>query len=73
MPPNRCSMRRLLLRICAVSCLANVVFFALMLLMPYAPLEPGAAPLHWLPAKCRKFVEFTRAKLGVERTGDLPA
>jgi phage shock protein C len=49
------------------------VYLALMLLMPYAPLEPGAAPLRWLPAKCRKFVEFVRAKLGVERTGDMPA
>ena len=50
-----------------------LVYLALMLLMPYAPLEPGAAPLRWLPAKCRKFVEFVRAKLGVERTGDMPA
>jgi phage shock protein C len=49
------------------------VYLALMLLMPYAPLEPGAAPLRWLPAKCRKVVEFLRAKLGVERTGDMPA
>src|SRR5262245_3348199 len=37
MPPNRCSIRRLLLRICAVSCLANVVFFALMLLVQPHP------------------------------------
>ena len=49
------------------------VYLALMLLMPYAPLEPGAKPLRWLPAKCRSFVEFVRAKLGFERTGDLPA
>ena len=49
------------------------VYLALMLLMPYAPLEPGAAPIRWLPAKCRRFVEFLRAKLGVERTGDMPA
>jgi phage shock protein PspC (stress-responsive transcriptional regulator) len=48
------------------------VYLALMLLMPYAPLEPGAAPLRWLPAKCRKFVEFLRAKLGFERTGEVP-
>jgi hypothetical protein len=26
-----------------------------------------------LPAKCRRFVEFLRAKLGVERTGNIPA
>jgi len=68
-----------LLRVIAVLLLLGTgggmffVYLALMLLMPYAPLEPGAAPLHWLPAKCRKFVEFTRAKLGVERTGDMPA
>jgi phage shock protein PspC (stress-responsive transcriptional regulator) len=49
------------------------VYVALMLLMPYAPLQPGAAPVRWLPAKCRRFVEFVRSKLGVERTGDLPA
>ena len=49
------------------------VYLALMLLMPYAPLEPGAAPLRWLPAKCRGAVEFLRAKLGFKRTGDLPA
>ncbi len=49
------------------------VYLALMLLMPYAPLETADAPLRWLPAKCRKFVEFLRAKLGVERTGHLPA
>jgi len=49
------------------------VYLALMLLMPYAPLEPGAAPLRGLPAKCRKLVEYLRAKLGVERTGDMPA
>ena len=49
------------------------VYLALMLLMPYAPLGPGAKPLRWLPARCRSFVEFLRAKLGVERTGDIPA
>jgi len=68
-----------LLRVIAVLLLLGTgggmffVYLALMLLMPYAPLEPGAAPLHWLPAKCRKFVEFTRAKLGFERTGDMAA
>jgi phage shock protein PspC (stress-responsive transcriptional regulator) len=49
------------------------VYLALMLLMPYAPLETGGKPLRWLPAKCRRFVEFLRAKLGVERTGNIPA
>jgi phage shock protein C len=49
------------------------VYLALMLLMPYAPLETGGKPLRWLPAKCRSFVEFLRAKLGVEQTGNIPA
>jgi phage shock protein C len=68
-----------LLRVIAVLLLLGTgggmlfVYLALMLLMPYTPLEPGAAPLRWLPAKSRRFVEFLRAKLGVERTGDLPA
>jgi phage shock protein C len=68
-----------LLRVIAVLLLLGTgggmlfVYLALMLLMPYAPLEPGAAPLRWLPARSRRFVEFVRAKLGVERTGDLAA
>jgi phage shock protein C len=68
-----------LLRVIAVLLLLGTgggmffVYLALMLLMPYAPLAAGAAPLRWLPAKCRRFVEFLRGKLGVERTGDLPA
>ena len=68
-----------LLRVIAVLLLLGTggamlfVYFALMLLMPYAPLSSGASPLRWLPAKCRKAVEFLRAKLGVERTGNLPA
>lgn len=68
-----------LLRVIAVLLLLGTgggmffVYLALMLLMPYAPLEPGAVPLRWLPAKCRRFVEFLRAKLGVERTGNIPA
>jgi phage shock protein PspC (stress-responsive transcriptional regulator) len=59
-----------LLRVIAVLLLLGTgggmffVYLALMLLMPYAPLEPGAAPLRWLPAKCRRFVEFLRAKRG---------
>jgi phage shock protein PspC (stress-responsive transcriptional regulator) len=68
-----------LLRVIAVLLLLGTgggmffVYLALMLLMPYAPLQPGAAPLRWLPAKSRRLVEFLRAKLGVERTGDIPA
>ena len=38
------------------------VYVALMLLLPYAPFTPGAAPIRWLPTKCRDFVEFLRAK-----------
>jgi len=68
-----------LLRVIAVLLLLGTgggmlfVYLALMLLMPYAPLAAGAAPPRWLPARCRSFVEFLRAKLGVERTGDIPA
>ena len=68
-----------LLRVVAVLLLLGTgggmlfVYLALMLLMPYAPLEPGAASLRWLPGKCRRFVEFLRTKLGVERTGHMPA
>jgi phage shock protein PspC (stress-responsive transcriptional regulator) len=39
-----------------------LVYFALMLLFPYAPLQSGGQPLRWLPAKSRGFVEFVRAK-----------
>lgn len=46
-----------------------LVYLGLMLLMPYAPLEPGGTPLRWLPAKCRALMEFLRAKLGVDRPG----
>lgn len=42
-----------------------LVYLALMLLMPYAPLERGGKPLRKIPAKSRSLVEFIRAKLGV--------
>jgi phage shock protein PspC (stress-responsive transcriptional regulator) len=42
-----------------------LVYLALMLLMPYAPLERGGKPLRKIPAKSRSFVEFIRSKLGV--------
>ena len=42
-----------------------LVYFALMLLFPYAPLESGGQPLRWLPAKSRAFTEFLRAKLSL--------
>jgi phage shock protein PspC (stress-responsive transcriptional regulator) len=38
------------------------VYFALMLLMPYAPLSSGGPPLRWLPSRSRTFIEFLRAK-----------
>ena len=42
-----------------------LVYLALMLLMPYAPLVSGGRPLRWLPAKCRALMEFLRAKLSL--------
>jgi phage shock protein PspC (stress-responsive transcriptional regulator) len=61
----------MLLRIAAVLLLFAtgggmiLVYLVLMLLMPYAPLERGGAPLRWLPARCRRFIEYVRGKLGV--------
>ena len=42
-----------------------LVYLALMLLMPYAPLERSGKPLRKIPAKSRSLVEFIRSKLGV--------
>ena len=42
---------------------AIVVYAALMLLLPFAPLEPGGPPVGWLPAKCRDAIEFLRSRL----------
>jgi phage shock protein PspC (stress-responsive transcriptional regulator) len=42
-----------------------LVYIALMLLIPYAPLESGGRPLRWLPSKSRAFVEFLRAKFSL--------
>ena len=42
-----------------------LVYLALMLLLSYAPLEPGGPPLGWLPAKSRALVEYLRAKLSL--------
>ena len=39
-----------------------LVYLALMLLMPYAPLSHAHPPLRWLPAKCRSLMEFLRTK-----------
>lgn len=40
-----------------------IVYVGLMLLLPYAPLQPGGPPIRTLPAKCRAFVSFVRSKL----------
>jgi phage shock protein PspC (stress-responsive transcriptional regulator) len=40
-----------------------LLYAILMLLIPYAPLSPNAAPLPWLPAKSREIVSTIRAKL----------
>jgi phage shock protein PspC (stress-responsive transcriptional regulator) len=42
-----------------------LVYIALMLLMPYAPLEPGGRPLGWLPSRSRTFMQYLRAKFSV--------
>ena len=42
-----------------------VVYLVLMLLLPYAPAEPGSPPIGKLPAKSREFVEYLRAKFCV--------
>jgi phage shock protein C len=60
-----------LLRIAAVLLLLAtgggmiLVYLALMLLMPYAPLVRGGKPVRKIPAKSRSFITFVRAKLGV--------
>jgi hypothetical protein len=50
-----------------------LVYFGLMLLLPYAPLEVGGARVRWLPARCRAFMEYLRAKLGVDGPGKIAA
>jgi len=42
-----------------------LVYLALMLLLPYAPLQPGGPPVRKIPAKCREWVELLRAKLNL--------
>ena len=44
---------------------AILVYLALMLLLPFAPREPGGRPLGWLPARCRTFMEYLRTKLSL--------
>ena len=50
-----------------------LVYLGLMLLLPYAPLKAGGAPVRWLPAKCRAVMEYLRAKLGVDPPGKIAA
>jgi phage shock protein PspC (stress-responsive transcriptional regulator) len=45
-----------------------LVYLALMLLMPLAPLERGGKPLRWLPARSRGLVGFVRGMLGAAPT-----
>lgn len=40
-----------------------LVYLILMLLLPYAPAEPGGKPIRTIPAKSRAFVGFVRSKL----------
>lgn len=40
-----------------------LVYFTLMLLMPYAPLTGDGQALGWLPQKCRASMEYLRTKL----------
>ncbi len=39
-----------------------LVYAVLMLLLPYAPRQPGGQPIRGIPAKSREFVEFLRSK-----------
>ena len=39
-----------------------LVYVVMMLLLPYAPRQPGGAPIRGIPAKAREFVEFLRGK-----------
>ena len=41
-----------------------VLYLALMLLIPFAPVDATAPAMRKLPAKCREFVQWVRAKLG---------
>jgi phage shock protein PspC (stress-responsive transcriptional regulator) len=40
-----------------------LVSLILMLLLPFAPPEPGSAPIRAIPAKCRRFAGYVRSKL----------
>lgn len=40
-----------------------LVYLILMLLLPYAPAEPGSAPIRRIPARSRRFAGYVRSKL----------
>ncbi len=41
-----------------------ILYLVLMLLIPFAPLDPNGPPLRKIPAKCREYVLLIRSKLG---------
>ena len=41
-----------------------LVYLSLMLLLPFAPRQPGSEPIRTIPAKSRQFAGFVRSKLG---------
>ncbi len=41
-----------------------ILYLVLMLLIPFAPLDPNGPPVRKLPAKCREYVLLIRSKLG---------
>jgi phage shock protein PspC (stress-responsive transcriptional regulator) len=49
------------------------VYVVLMLLIPYARLDPALPPPGWLPSKSRTLMEYLRARLGVDRPGRIHA
>ena len=40
-----------------------LVYLILMLLLPFAPREPGSVPIRAIPARSRQFAGFVRSKL----------
>jgi phage shock protein PspC (stress-responsive transcriptional regulator) len=76
---RRLNLNVTLLRVVAVLLLLGtggamvLAYLSLMVLMPYAPLQPGGAPIRWLPSKTRAFMEFVRAKLGVDQPSNVTA
>lgn len=44
-----------------------LLYAVLMLVMPFAPIDPAQPPMGFVPAKCREAVMFIRAKLSAGR------